>query len=77
MAGTPIPAPFPVADEQALKARMDAERDEAIRTELTRIEMAVSEVMEVEIDAMHAAWRERCPIYLALLNPNEVTLTIA
>ena len=27
------------------------------------------------IDAMLAAWRERCPIYLALLKPNAVELT--
>jgi hypothetical protein len=26
---------------------------------------------------MLAAWRERCPIYLALLKPQSVTLTIA
>jgi len=26
------------------------------------------------IDAMVGAWRERCPIYLALRNPNEVVL---
>jgi uncharacterized OsmC-like protein len=29
------------------------------------------------VDAMLAAWRERCPIYLALLKPQTVTLTIA
>jgi hypothetical protein len=29
------------------------------------------------IDAMLAAWRERCPIYLALIKPQSVTLTIA
>jgi len=27
------------------------------------------------VDAMFAAWRERCPIYLALLNPNAIDLT--
>jgi len=27
------------------------------------------------VDAMFAAWRERCPIYLALLKPNEIALT--
>jgi len=27
------------------------------------------------IDAMLAAWRERCPIYLTLLKPNAVELT--
>jgi uncharacterized OsmC-like protein len=27
------------------------------------------------VDAMLAAWRERCPIYLALLNPNAIALT--
>ena len=27
------------------------------------------------IDAMFAAWKERCPIYLALLNPNAIELT--
>jgi uncharacterized OsmC-like protein len=27
------------------------------------------------IEAMLAAWRERCPIYLALLNPNAIGLT--
>jgi len=27
------------------------------------------------VEAMLAAWRERCPIYLALLKPNEITLT--
>ena len=29
------------------------------------------------VDAMLAAWRERCPIYLALLKPNSITLTAA
>ena len=29
------------------------------------------------IDAMLAAWKERCPIYLALLNPNAIELTMA
>jgi len=29
------------------------------------------------VDAMLAAWRERCPIYLALLKPQSVKLTIA
>jgi uncharacterized OsmC-like protein len=28
-----------------------------------------------DVDAMLAAWRERCPIYLALLKPNAVELT--
>jgi uncharacterized OsmC-like protein len=28
------------------------------------------------VDAMVAAWRERCPIYLALLRPNEVSLDV-
>ena len=28
------------------------------------------------VDAMLAAWTERCPIYLALLKPNAVALTI-
>ena len=27
------------------------------------------------VDAMFAAWRERCPIYLALLKPNAIDLT--
>lgn len=27
------------------------------------------------VDAMVAAWRERCPIYLALLKPNSIALT--
>jgi uncharacterized OsmC-like protein len=27
------------------------------------------------VEAMFAAWRERCPIYLALLHPNQVALT--
>jgi uncharacterized OsmC-like protein len=27
------------------------------------------------VDAMLAAWRERCPIYLALLKPNAIELT--
>jgi hypothetical protein len=26
---------------------------------------------------MFAAWRERCPIYLALLRPNDVSLSFA
>jgi uncharacterized OsmC-like protein len=30
---------------------------------------------EARIEAMLAAWRERCPIYLALLKPNAVALT--
>jgi uncharacterized OsmC-like protein len=29
------------------------------------------------VDAMLAAWRERCPIYLALLKPQAITLTVA
>jgi uncharacterized OsmC-like protein len=29
------------------------------------------------IDSMFAAWSERCPIYLALLNPNPIDLTMA
>jgi hypothetical protein len=28
------------------------------------------------VDAMFAAWRQRCPIYLALLNPNAIELTM-
>ena len=28
------------------------------------------------IDAMFAAWRERCPIYLALRNANDVALDL-
>jgi uncharacterized OsmC-like protein len=28
------------------------------------------------VDAMLAAWRERCPIYLALLKPQSINLTI-
>jgi uncharacterized OsmC-like protein len=27
------------------------------------------------VEAMFAAWRERCPIYLALLKPNDIVLT--
>jgi len=29
------------------------------------------------LEAMFAAWRERCPIYLALLNPNAVAVDFA
>lgn len=29
------------------------------------------------LEAMFAAWRERCPIYLSLLNPNPVTTDFA
>ena len=29
------------------------------------------------VDAMLAAWRERCPIYLALMKPQSITLTVA
>ena len=29
------------------------------------------------VDAMLAAWQERCPIYLALLKPNSISLTAA
>lgn len=29
------------------------------------------------VEAMLAAWRERCPIYLALLKPQSITLTTA
>ena len=28
------------------------------------------------LEALFAAWRERCPIYLALLNPNRIGLTM-
>jgi len=31
---------------------------------------------EDRVEAMLAAWRERCPIYLALIKPQTVTLTI-
>ena len=30
---------------------------------------------EDRVEAMLAAWRERCPIYLALLKPNSIALT--
>ncbi len=29
------------------------------------------------VEAMFAAWRERCPIYLALLKPNAIALSMA
>jgi len=29
------------------------------------------------VDAMFEAWKARCPIYLALLNPNAIALTIS
>jgi hypothetical protein len=29
------------------------------------------------VEAMLAAWHERCPIYLALLKPNSIALTTA
>ena len=32
---------------------------------------------EDHVEAMLAAWRQRCPIYLALIKPQSVTLTIA
>jgi uncharacterized OsmC-like protein len=32
---------------------------------------------EDRVEAMLAAWRQRCPIYLALIKPQSVTLTIA
>lgn len=32
---------------------------------------------EDRLQQMFAAWRERCPIYLALLRPNDVSLTFA
>jgi uncharacterized OsmC-like protein len=32
---------------------------------------------EDRVDAMLAAWRERCPIYLALLKPQSIALTAA
>jgi uncharacterized OsmC-like protein len=32
---------------------------------------------EDRVKAMLAAWRQRCPIYLALIKPQSVTLTIA
>ena len=38
------------------------------------IEIATSSPAE-RVDAMLAAWRERCPIYLALSNPNRVEVT--
>lgn len=31
---------------------------------------------EDRVDAMLAAWRQRCPIYLALVKPQSVTLTV-
>ena len=38
------------------------------------IQVATSSPQD-RVDAMFAAWRERCPIYLALLNPNAIELT--
>lgn len=32
---------------------------------------------EGRVEAMLAAWRERCPIYLALLKPQSIALTVA
>ena len=32
---------------------------------------------EDRVEAMLAAWQERCPIYLALLKPNSISLTTA
>ena len=29
------------------------------------------------VEAMLAAWRERCPIYLAVLKPNAISLSTA
>jgi len=41
-----------------------------------RIAITVASASPPErVEAMLAAWRERCPIYLVLRDPNEVTLT--
>jgi uncharacterized OsmC-like protein len=46
--------------------------------ELTNLKLDIrisSQSPEDRIEAMFAAWTERCPIYLALLNPNSIDLT--
>jgi uncharacterized OsmC-like protein len=43
-----------------------------------RIDITVSSTSERDrISALQQAWAQRCPIYLALLRPNEITLTFA
>ena len=43
-----------------------------------RIDITVSSTSEPDrVSALQQAWAQRCPIYLALLRPNEITLTFA
>ena len=45
--------------------------------DLTDIELAidiVSPASAEQREALHRAWLERCPIYLALIKPNDVTV---
>ena len=42
-----------------------------------RIEITLSSPSPRErVTAMHQAWAERCPIYLALLRPNDIALNV-
>ena len=40
------------------------------------VEVTSSDAPE-RLDEVFAAWRERCPIYLALLNPNDVSVSFS
>lgn len=51
---------------------------DAVAPDLTSLELDIrvtSTSPEDHVDAMLAAWRERCPIYLALLKPQAIALT--
>jgi len=40
-----------------------------------RIQVSSSDPSE-RVDAMFATWKERCPIYLALINPNQIAVAL-
>jgi len=53
---------------------------DAAAPDLTELKLDIqvsSSSPQDRIDAMFAAWKQRCPIYLALLNPNAIELTMA
>jgi uncharacterized OsmC-like protein len=60
------------SDARGLLAVDDAEPD--LRQISIEIQVTTDSPAD-RVDSMFGAWRDRCPIYLALLKPNEVTVT--
>jgi hypothetical protein len=53
---------------------------DGVSAELTAIELDIrvaSPSPDDRVEAMLEAWRERCPIYLALLRPRSIALSTA